>query len=563
MSTIIVMVQFFFTIVIGLYFLGQLKNQQGTRNSLEKDTKKELEKLNQMRRVSLTKPLTEKTRPSALTEIIGQDEGVKALRVALCGPNPQHVLIYGPPGVGKTAAARVALKEAVKTEGSPFLKDAKFVETDATTMRFDERSIADPLIGSVHDPIYQGAGAYGQAGVPQPKEGAVTKAHGGILFIDEIGELHPVQMNKLLKVLEDRKVSFESAYYSEEDSNIPRHIHDVFKNGLPADFRLVGATTRSPEEIPPAVRSRCMEIFFHGLEEEDLKRIVENASEKLNAVLEEGCADLICSYAQNGRDAVRILQTAASAAILEKRRTIEITDVEWVVKTGHYVPRYHPCVSKGERIGVVNGLGVSGPGGGILMCIEVSAEKVRHGRGTVTCTGIVEKESMEQGTHRLSRTSTAKAAVDNVMTALYQVAGIDRLDYCIHINFPGGMPVDGPSAGTAIFCAVYSAVKKVPIDNLIALTGEVSIQGLVKPVGGVDEKIEAARKAGAARVYIPRENMQKSFSSMGIDVVPVRTLTEILQHIFGEEEQKIVEIEPGTPSAAVVSAKGTQKGLNY
>ena len=73
----------------------------------------------------------------------------------------------------------------------------------------------------------------------------------GFLFIDEIGELHPIQMNKLLKVLEDRKVFLESAYYSSEDTNIPSHIHDIFQNGLPADFRLVGATTRMPDEIPP------------------------------------------------------------------------------------------------------------------------------------------------------------------------------------------------------------------------------------------------------------------------------------------------------------------------
>ncbi len=67
------------------------------------------------------------------------------------------------------------------------------VEVDATIVRFDERGIADPL-GSVHDPIYQGAGPLGITGVPQPKPGAVSKAHGGILFLDEIGELHPVQM---------------------------------------------------------------------------------------------------------------------------------------------------------------------------------------------------------------------------------------------------------------------------------------------------------------------------------------------------------------------------------
>ena len=109
-----------------------------------------------------------------------------------------------------------------KSNGTPFSKNAKFIETDATIMRYDERSIADPLIGSVHDPIYQGAGAYGVAGVPQVKEGAVSKAHGGVLFIDEIGELQTCQINKLLKVLEDRKVMFESAYYSEENKKSQR-----------------------------------------------------------------------------------------------------------------------------------------------------------------------------------------------------------------------------------------------------------------------------------------------------------------------------------------------------
>ena len=166
-----------------------------------------------MRHIHLSEPVTETARPKNVNEIIGQDDGIRAIKAALCGPDPQHILIYGPAGVGKTAAARVALECAKKSNGTPFSKNAKFIETDATIMRYDERSIADPLIGSVHDPIYQGAGAYGVAGVPQVKEGAVSKAHGGVLFIDEIGELQTCQINKLLKVLEDRRVMFESAYY--------------------------------------------------------------------------------------------------------------------------------------------------------------------------------------------------------------------------------------------------------------------------------------------------------------------------------------------------------------
>ena len=131
---------------------------------------------------------------------------------------------------------------------------------DGATSRFDERGIADPLIGSVHDPIYQGAGAMGIAGIPQPKPGAVTKAHGGILFIDEIGELHPMQINKLLKVLEDRKVILESAYYNSEDTNIPSYIHDIFQT-VSCRFRLVAATTRMPQEIPQAEVTLCRNIL--------------------------------------------------------------------------------------------------------------------------------------------------------------------------------------------------------------------------------------------------------------------------------------------------------------
>ena len=146
-------VQVFFAIVIGLYFLNLLRSQQGSKVAVEKESRKETDKLRKLREISLTEPLSERTRPSKFADVVGQEDGVKALRAALCGTNPQHVIIYGPPGVGKTAAARLVLEEARMTPGSPFGSEAKFVELDATTARFDERGIADPLIGSVHDPI--------------------------------------------------------------------------------------------------------------------------------------------------------------------------------------------------------------------------------------------------------------------------------------------------------------------------------------------------------------------------------------------------------------------------
>lgn len=526
------LIQFFFAIVIGLYFLNLLKSQQGSKVAVDRESRKEMEKLERLRQICLTEPLAEKTRPSCFDEIVGQSDGLKALRAALCGPNPQHVILYGPPGIGKTAAARLVLEEAKKTPGSPFGPDAKFVEVDATIARFDERGIADPLIGSVHDPIYQGAGPLGIAGIPQPKPGAVTKAHGGVLFIDEIGELHPIQMNKLLKVLEDRKVFLESAYYSSEDTNIPRHIHEIFQNGLPADFRLIGATTRNPEEIPPAIRSRCLEIFFKPLSQDDIGIIVKNAVDKIGFEIDDLSVNIVKKYATNGREAVNIIQMAAGLATRENRKRIEARDVEWVINSGQYTPRPEKKVNPKPQVGLVNGLAVYGPNMGILLEIEATAIETEKGHGSLLVTGVVEEEELGGNAHRLKRRGTARGSVDNVMTVLRKYLGIDNRNYDIHLNFPGGVPLDGPSAGVAIAVSIYSAIKNLPVDNYVAMTGELSIRGYVKPVGGVPAKIEAAKRAGAKTVIIPKENWQDSFKTYDINIIAVDRIEEVIENVI-------------------------------
>lgn len=555
-TTTLFIIQLFFSIIIGLYFLNLYKSQQGNKSAIEKESKKELDKLRKLREIKLTEPLSEKTRPVTLDEIVGQSQGIKALRAALCGPNPQHVIIYGPPGVGKTAAARVILEEAKKTDISPFQRDAKFIEMDATTLRFDERGIADPLIGSVHDPIYQGAGAYGVAGVPQPKAGAVTKAHGGILFIDEIGELHPIQMNKLLKVLEDRRVFFESAYYSSEDRNIPYHIHEIFQKGLPADFRLVGATTRTADEIPPAIRSRCVEIYFRPLTPSEIVKISSNAAQKGGFSMEDGCSELVAKYAQNGRDAVNIVQIAGGVALVEGRSQIKRKDIEWVIEFGHYSPRIDKKVIHEEQVGCINGLAVFGNCTGIVIDIEVSAMKVARGKGRVKITGIVEEEEMDTRGQKLRKTSSARSSVDNVLTVLKKVMNIDYEDYDIHLNFPGGIPIDGPSAGIAIATAIYSAIKNLPISSEIAMTGEISIRGKVKPVGGVPAKIEAAKNAGIKKVIIAQENWQEMFENMDIEVIPVKDIYEVMKLVFGKKEGETEGISIQKNAVNMLSASG-------
>ncbi len=523
-------------LVLGAVFILALFLSRRERPKKQKTTEydvrhadKEISRLEKLRSIHLNVPLAEKTRPKDFSEMVGQEDGLLALEAALCGPNPQHVIVYGPPGVGKTAAARLALEKAKQSPGTPFRTEAKMIEVDGATSRFDERGIADPLLGSVHDPIYQGAGSYGQAGIPQPKEGAVSKAHGGILFIDEIGELHPIQLNKLLKVLEDRKVMLESSYYQSENPQFPSHIHDIFQKGLPADFRLIAATTRNPEELPPALRSRCLEIFFRSLHPDELRKIAMTSALKSGFVLPPSEANLVAEYASNGREVVNMVQLAAGMAQRATRLRIDRKDLDWVISQGRYCPHPPQKMPQTPMVGIAVGLGVSQGGEGSLLELEALA---LPGKGGRTLTGIVDEEELGGNGRKIRRRSMAMNSVDNVVTVLKSRCNLDVDQFDFHLNFPGGIPVDGPSAGITMAAALFSAIKKRPIDNETAMTGEISILGRVLPVGGVPAKIGAAVRAGAKRVIIPKENWQEGYEEYGVEIVPVNDFDQVLHEVI-------------------------------
>lgn len=525
----IAVLQIIMTVVMIVYFSSALKDRHSNGKTVKLGSDGEAAHIAALRKISLTRPLTETLRPTSQEEIVGQDKGMRALKNALCGPNPQHVIIYGPPGVGKTAAARIAMELAKQSDGTPFKNDAPFIEADATIMQFDERAIADPLLGSVHDPIYQGAGAYGSLGIPRPKEGAVTKAHGGVLFLDEIGELSTYHLNRLLKVLEEGKVHFYSSYYSEKNRDIPPYIHDIFKNGMPADFRLIGATTRRPEELPPALRSRCREIFFDELKSDDARLIAENSCKRLGAEYEATVPELVGKYCTNGRDSVNVIQNAWSAVIAEGRKRITAADIKDTLSEGRFVKRHEIKLSRQPRVGIVNGLAVCGSSGSVIT-VEASAV---YGGGGLSVRGIAFEEEVKGGASHLKRKGSALESAENVLEVLEQLTSFRRSDYHISINFPESRILDGPSAGAAMLLAVYSAVYNIPVRGDIALTGEVGLKGDILPVGGIAQKVAAAVESGAYRVYIPLENADDTTNKKA---VPIQKAEQILNLLSLPEE---------------------------
>lgn len=158
--------------------LSIIKKEKGSENQ---KTEKKYEELKELDSRVTSKNIMSFLRPETLDEIVGQERAIKSLISKLSSPYPQHIILYGPPGVGKTTAARIALNAAKELNFTPFDDKSKFVEVDGTTLRWDPREITNPLLGSVHDPIYQGSKRdLADIGVPEPKPGLVTEAHGGV-----------------------------------------------------------------------------------------------------------------------------------------------------------------------------------------------------------------------------------------------------------------------------------------------------------------------------------------------------------------------------------------------
>ncbi len=499
------------------------REQKNTTENAQ--TLKRLGYLTKMEHNRLRRSALEVLRPANLSEVIGQEKAIKSLLAKLSSPYPQHILFYGPPGVGKTTCARLALEIIKNRPGSVFSPEAPFIEVDGTTLRWDPREATNPLLGSVHDPIYQGARKeLAEEGIPEPKLGLVSEAHGGILFIDEIGDMDPYLQNKLLKVMEDKRVFFESSYYDPHDQRIPRYIKQMFEQGVPADFILIGATTRPREDISPAFRSRCMEVYFEPLSAEHIREIVHLSAHKLNINIAAGVEDIIADFTSEGRGANKILVEAFAMALNEQHGRSEKIQVETrhvfaAVQNSRLTPCLISKASPEKEVGRLFAVGAYGYQGALIELEAVVFPAETPGKGSI----------------RFNDTagSMTRDSVFNAASVLRQQFGENLAHYDLHINVVGGGRVDGPSAGAAIYLAILSALKGWPARQDVAITGELSLQGRVKPVGALYEKIYGARRAGIKKLLVPAGNLADiPADSAGLQIIPIQSVDEAWPHFF-------------------------------
>ncbi len=279
-------------------------------------------------------------RPQCAEEIVGQQEALDQVTALLSG-EPTHMLFVGPPGVGKTSVARLAFRLAKEHSPDLFRGDAPFIEIDGANLIYDDRGFSvltshalEGFYGNVHDRQVE----KGLTGLPEVVLGSCARAHLGILFVDEIGELDPRAMSALLKVLEDGRELVTAGTWDPGHPNAPEWMREFFERGIPADFVLIGATTRPMAALPPALVSRCEIITFKVLTTEDRVRIAQQTAARLGVTLSEEGALLLARSTSSGREAMRRLRVARVRARVRQSLVIEARDVP-------------PSSSTAERVG--------------------------------------------------------------------------------------------------------------------------------------------------------------------------------------------------------------------
>ena len=422
--------------------------------------------------------------------------------------------LAGPPGTGKTSIAR-SVARALDKE---YVRISLGGVRDEAEIRGHRRTYIGAMPGRIANGLIQ-------AGVKNP-----------LVLLDEID-----------KVSSDYKGDTSSALLEVLDAEQNKKFRDHYVE-IPLDLSevLFIATANDLQTIPRPLLDRMEIIEVSSYTENEKshiamehlipKQVKKHGLKKEHLCIEEAALhEIIAGYTKEAgvrsleRRIGEICRKTARKILEEKEETVTVNkeNLENFLGRARYT---YQKKNETDEVGIVRGLAWTSVGGDTLQ-IEVN---LMPGKGDFLLTGQlgdVMKESAQTGI------SYIRSVAEK-----YHIDADFFKEHDIHIHIPeGAVPKDGPSAGITMATAMLSAITEVPVKADVAMTGEITLRGRVLPIGGLKEKLLAAKSAGIEKVLIPFENqadveeMEKEITE-GLEIVPVKTMEEVLKQAFAEKK---------------------------